>query len=170
MPETIFDCSVISNYALAEALGILDGLFRDRAFMTDFVAAEVLRGIQAGHARLEVVPRAARAGWLRDTGLKAGKEKRFFEPLSRALGLGEASSIAAAEIRGYVFASDDRVARAEAAALDGPLTGMLGILVKAVRAGACDLRAADGHLARMIEAGLFSPVRSIRELISPKKG
>ena len=149
---------------------MLGSLYKKRAFITVFVAAEVLPGIQAGHARLEVVPRAVRAGWLREIGLKAGEEKRLFESLSRSVGLGEASSIAAAKTRGYVFASDDRVARAEAAALGVVLTGTLGILAKAVRAGVCDLAAADGHLARMIEAGFFSPVRSIRELISLKEG
>ena len=169
MPEIVFDCCVVSNFALADALDVLEGLYKKRAFITGFVAAEVLRGIQAGHERLEAVPRAVRAGWLRETGLKAGQEKRLFESLSRSLGLGEASSIAAAKARGSVFASDDRVARAEAAALGVPLTGTLGILIRAVRAGVCDIAAADGHLARMIEAGFFSPVRSIRELILPQR-
>ncbi len=169
MPEIVFDCCVVSNFALAGAMGILEGLYKGMAHITDFVAAEILRGIQAGHARLGAVPEAVRAGWLRETGLKTGEEKHLFESLSRPLGLGEASSIAVAKSRGFVFASDDRVARAEAAALGVPLTGTLGILVKAVRSGACDLRAADGHLARMVEAGFFSPARSIRGLVWPEK-
>jgi len=164
MLEIVFDTCVISNFALAGALGIPERLCRDRAYITEFVAAEILRGIQSGHARLEAVPKAARAGWLKETGLRSGQEKGLFETLSVSLGLGEASSIAVAKRRGFRFASDDRVARAEAARLGVPLTGTLGILVKAVRRGVCDLRTADAYLGKMIEAGFFSPVRSLREI------
>jgi predicted nucleic acid-binding protein len=166
MPEIVFDCCVISNFALTEAFGVLENLYRDKVCITDFVAAEVLRGIQAGHSRLEAIPQAVRAGWLKETGLRTAGEKRLFESLSRSLGLGEASSIAVAKSRRYIFASDDRVARAQAAALGVTLTGTLGILAKAVRAGVCDVRAADGCLSRMVEAGFFSPVRSMRGLLS----
>ena len=57
------------------------------------------------------------------------------------------------------------MARAEAARLGVALTGTVGILLRAVRKGACDVRAADGYLAGMIDAGFFSPVRSLRELL-----
>jgi hypothetical protein len=40
----------------------------------------------------------------------------------------------------------------------------LGILVKAVREGVCDLEAADAYLGKMIESGFFSPVRSLRKI------
>lgn len=166
MPEIVFDCCVISNFALADAVDVLGSLYKDEACITNFVAAEVLRGIQAGRTRLEAVLLAVRAGWLKETGLRTAKEKRIFESLSRSLGLGEASSIAVAKNRHYVFASDDRVARAGAAALGVALTGTLGILVRAVRAGICDVRAADGYLSKMIEAGFFSPVRSVVEIRS----
>lgn len=164
MPEIVIDTCVISNFALAGALGILEGLYRNKAYIIDIVSIEILRGIQSGHNRLEAIPKAVQAGWLKETGLKLGKERELFETLSVSLGLGEASSIAVAKSRGFVFASDDRMARAEAARLGVPLTGTLGILVKAVRAGVCDLEAADGYLGKMIESGFFSPVRSVREI------
>jgi predicted nucleic acid-binding protein len=56
------------------------------------------------------------------------------------------------------------VARAEATRIAVPVTGTLGILVKAVRRGVCDLEAAERYLEKMIEAGFFSPVRSVREI------
>lgn len=164
MPEIVFDTCVISNFALAGALGILEGLYGSRAYITDFAAAEILRGIQGGHARLEAIPKAVQAGWLKEIGLRTGKERRLFEMLSVSLGLGEASSIAVAKRRSLRFASDDRVARTEAGRLGVPLTGTLGILVKAARGGICDLRTADAYLGKMIEAGFFSPVRSLREI------
>jgi predicted nucleic acid-binding protein len=49
------------------------------------------------------------------------------------------------------------------------LTGTLGILRKATRTGACDLRTADTYLRRMVEAGFFSPVGSIREIASKRQ-
>jgi len=164
MPEIVFDTCVISNFALAGALGIMESLYRNKACITDFVSVEMLRGIQGGHARLSAIPKAVQAGWLREIGLRTGKERELFETLSVSLGLGEASSIAVAKRRGLRFASDDRMARAEAARLNVPLTGTLGILAKAVRGGICELRTADAYLGKMIEAGFFSPVRSVREI------
>jgi predicted nucleic acid-binding protein len=161
MSEIVLDCCVVSNFALSGALGVLEALFAGKAHITEFVAAEVLRGIQAGHARLEEIPKAVRAGWLRESRLKTREEKRLFEALSQSLGLGEASAIALAKSRGLVFASDDRVARAEAAAMAVRLTGTLGILTRAVRTKVCDLRTADAYLIGMIEAGFYSPVRSL---------
>ena len=133
-------------------MGVLEELYKGQAHITDFVAAEVLRGIQVGHSRLEAVPAAVRSGWLKQTGLRTGKEKGLFESLSRSLGLGEASTIAVAKGRGFMVASDDRVARTEAGARGVALTGTLGILVKAVRSGVCDLRDADRHLAKILLA------------------
>jgi predicted nucleic acid-binding protein len=164
MPEIVFDTCAISNFALAGALDVLAGLYRGRACITEFVAVEILRGIQAGRARLDTIQKAVRDGWLKETGLKRGEEKKLFEALSVSLGLGEASSIAVAKKRGFVLASDDRAARMEAGRLGVPVTGTLGVLAKAVRTGACDLRAADDLLKKMIKAGLFSPVRSLREI------
>lgn len=164
MPEIVFDTCVISNFALAGALGIPESLYRNKAYIIDIVSVEIMRGIQSGHARLEAIPKAVQAGWLKETGLRSGQEKELFETLSVSRGLGEASSLAVAKSRGFVFASDDRMARAEAARLGVSLTGTVGILLKAAREGVCDLRTADGYLEKMIEAGFFSPVRSLREI------
>jgi len=166
MLKTVFDCCAVSNFALAGALTLLENLFQNRAIITAFVAADVLRGIQAGHPRLEGIPKAVKAGWLKETGLRTSEEWRLFGTLSPSLGLGEASSIAIAKSRGCAFASDDRVARAEAAALGISLTGTPGILVKATQNSVCDVRRADVYLGRMVNAGFFSPVHSIDEIVS----
>jgi len=163
MPEIVFDSCVVSNFALSGALPVLEKLYRGGAIITDFVWAEILRGIQAGHSTLAGIPESVRAGWLKETGLQSSEEKALFSGLSLSLGLGEASSLAVAKCRGYRLASDDRVARAEAARLSISLTGTVGILVKAVRSGVCDTGTADVHLKKMIAAGFFSPVQSIQE-------
>ena len=166
MPDIVVDTCVLSNFALAGAFGLLDGLYRGRVHITDFVSAEVTRGLQGGHKGLAAIPGALKAGWLKETALSSAEEKALFESLSRSLGLGEASSLAVAKCRGYIFGSDDRVARAEAGLIGVRLTGTLGILTRAVRTGRCGLAAADAYLARMIENGFFSPVRSIREVVN----
>lgn len=113
---------------------------------------------------LESIPKAIRAGWLKECRLKKGRERALFESLSVSLGLREASSLAVAKGRGLIFARDDQTTRAEAARPGISLTGTLGILLRAVRKGACDVRVADGYLGGMIDAGFFSPVRSLREM------
>ena len=71
------------------------------------------------------------------------------------------SCLAIAAERGYVFACDDRLARSEAARLAIPLTGTVGILIKAVRIGAIDLKKANAILKLMIQAGFYAPVTRI---------
>lgn len=166
MPEIVLDACVLSNFALAGAMGLIEKLYGGQALVPEFVAVEIMRGIQSGSAGLEAGPEAIRAGRLKKAVLKSREEKELFEVLSRSMGLGEAAGIALAARRGWRFASDDRQARAEAARLGVGLTGTLGILIKAVRTGVCDLGAADAYLAKMVEAGFFSPVRSVREVLS----
>jgi predicted nucleic acid-binding protein len=83
-----------------------------------------------------------------------------------SLGDGESSCLALAARRGYVFACDDRLARSEAVRLGIPMTGTVGILIKAVRIGAIDLKKANAALKRMITAGFYAPVARItREMV-----
>lgn len=57
------------------------------------------------------VQEALSEGWFREVVLSANKKKSLFETLSVSLGLGEASSIAAAKSRGFIFGGDDGAAR-----------------------------------------------------------
>ncbi len=166
MPEIVLDTCVPSNFALAGAMGAIEKLYGGQALVPDFVAVEIIRGIQSGNAGLEAVPEAIKAGWLKEAFLRSREERELFEVLTRSMGLGEAAGIALAAKRGWRFASDDRQARAEAGRLGICLTGTLGILIKAVRMGACDLGAADSYLAKMIEAGFYSPVRTVSKVLT----
>ena len=105
-----------------------------------------------------------REGWLKEIALSGDEEKRLFESLAVSLGFGEASAIAVAKMRGYVFACDDRAARREAALLGVRLTGTLGILIKATKKKIINAKLADEILGRMIENGFYAPVSSIKEL------
>ena len=163
MSEIIFDCCCLSNFALSDSLFILENLFIKSASITNFVSAEIMRGIQQGHKDLVKVSGALREGWLKEVVLSSKKEKSLFESLSVSLGLGEASSIAVAKARGFVFASDDRAARREAGLLDVKLTGTLGILKKAIRNKTINLKEGNLILAKMIERGFYSSIKSLKE-------
>ena len=162
MPEIIFDCCCISNFALSDSMSLLESLYGQTACITNFVSAEILRGIQQGHKDLVRVQEAIKTGWLKEVVLSSKKEKSLFEALSVSLGLGEASSIAVAKSRGYVFACDDRAARRDAGLLDVKLTGTIGIIRKAVRQRTINLGEDNRILTKMIRAGFYSPVLSLK--------
>jgi predicted nucleic acid-binding protein len=96
--------------------------------VTPFVNAEITKGIQAHHESLRDIKSAAKLGLIKEISLAGAEENSLFESLSRCLGSGEASRIAVAKRRGLTFASDDKVARREAARLGVKVTGTLGIL------------------------------------------
>lgn len=164
MPEIIFDCCCISNFALSDSLFVLESQYKKTAFVTNFVATEILRGIQQGHEELTRVREALKEAWLKEVILSGSKEKSIFESLSVSLGLGEASSIAVAKSRGLIFACDDRAARRDAGLLDVKLTGTLGILKKALRDRIIDLAKGNLILTRMIDLGFYSPAKSLRDI------
>jgi predicted nucleic acid-binding protein len=164
MPDLILDACVLSNFAHSDSLGVLKELYAGHIYLTDFVDAEILRGIQKGHAPLLEVKSAIREGWLEKIVLRTIRENEDFERLSESLGLGEASSIAVAKHRRFVFASDDLVARKAAEQSGVILTGSLGILNRAVSRTIIETKDADRILKKMIEYGFFSPVRSVTEI------
>lgn len=164
MHEIIFDCCCLSNFALSNSLLILKNLYGNSAFVTEFVSAEILRGIQRGHKNLAKIQDSLREGWLKEVVLSTKKEKSLYETLSVSLGLGEASSIAVAKARGFFFACDDRTARRGAGLLDVKLTGTLGILKKAVRIKFIRIKDANLILAEMIAKGFYSSVSSLKEI------
>jgi predicted nucleic acid-binding protein len=164
MPEIVFDCCCISNFALSDYLFILENLYSRSAYITNFVAAEIMRGIQQGHSGLRKIQVALKEGWLQEAIVRTQKEKSLYETLSVSLGLGEASSIAVARTRGFTLASDDRAARREAGLLDIKLTGTIGILKKAVTHKTISKNEGNLILGKMIDAGFYSPIRNLKKL------
>jgi len=164
MPEIIFDCSTPSNFAFSDSLFILENLYKNSAYITILVSAEILKGIQQGHKDLREIHRALNKGWLAEVSLKTLKERSLYQTLSVSLGHGEASSVAAAKCRGFIFACDDRAARRESGLLSVKLTGTLGILKKAIRNQIINLDEGHRILSKMIKAGFYSPVNSPDEI------
>lgn len=139
-------------------------MYGHSAVVTDFVMAEVRRGFQAGHNHLRLIQDALDEGWLEEASLLTKEERAVFRSLSVSLGLGEASSISVAKVRGFLFACDDRTARKEAGLLGIKLTGTLGILMKAVRERVIGFRDGDRILAGMKAGGYYSTIRSLRDI------
>ena len=161
MPDVIFDTMVISNFAKTGQLDLLRTLYSDNACCSGFVVAEVLRVFRQGHADLENLVKLLEEGWPRQEDLLTPTERRLYASISISLGDGESSCLALAAQRGFVFACDDRLARSEAVRLLIPLTGTIGILIKAVRISIIDIKKANTILKRMIQAGFYSPVAKI---------
>lgn len=162
MPEIVFDSCALSNFAGADVLPILERMYGGSAYVTGFGSVEIVRGIRLGRAGLERIESAVRAGWLKETNLWFVAEKSGFDSLSISLGLGEASSLAMAANRGWVYASDDGTARRAAEALGVKLTGTAGILIKAAEKRIITRERADEILARMIANGFHAPIKSIK--------
>lgn len=161
MPEIIFDNCVLSNFALSDSLYIIKRLYTNRSYITDFVMAENTKGILAGYRELSMIRDALREDWLKEIALGTPEEKALFETLSVSLGFGEASSIAVAKVRGFVFACDDKTARKEASLLGVKLTGTIGILIRAVRKKIVGHKKANEILSCMVKHGFYSPISSI---------
>jgi len=164
MPEIVFDCCALSNFAFPRSLPVIKRMFGNSEVVTDFGMAEIRRGFQAGHEHLRLIQDALDEGWLEEASLLKKEERAVFRSLSVSLGLGEASSIAVAKVRGLLFACDDRTARREAGLLGVELTGTLGILKRAVRDHAIGLKDGDRILAGMKAGGYYSMLRSLREI------
>jgi len=164
MPEIICDCCNISNFALSDSLSLLKCLYSGSVYITDFVSAEIMRGVQRGHKDLTRIQNSVKEGWIKEAVLSTQEEKSLFETLSVSLGLGEASSIAVAKTRGFHFASDDKAARREAELLDINLTGTLGLLKRAVLNKSIGLKDGDLILTEMISKGFYSSVGSLKEI------
>lgn len=163
MPKIIFDNCTLSNFALSNSLHIIKKLYANYAYITDFAAAENIRGINNGYTELTGIKEAILAGWLKETALERPEEKALFETLSISLGFGEASSIAIAKIRSCIFACDDKAARKEAALPGVKLTGTIGILIKAVNKKIVDLEVGNKILKSMVSCGFYSPINTINK-------
>lgn len=165
MPEIVFDNCVLSNFVLSDSLVIIKRLYARVSYITEFVAAENIKGILKGYGKLISIREAVTEGWLKQTPLKTEEERKIFESLSVSMGFGEASGIAVAKTRGFVFACDDRAARREASLLGVRLTGTIGILIKAVKNNLIAYKEADNILKAMVSYGFYSPVNSMKEVL-----
>ncbi len=169
MPDYIFDTTVLSNFAAAGRLGLLEARYRDVAFTTVEVVDELRRGVKAGYVYLESVLQQIESinpgGWLRVLVPGSTAEYHWRTEFDQVLGPGEASCLALAISRSLTLATDDLAARRQAEEREVPLTGTCGILIALVRNDALSLAEANAMLLEMIQRGYRSPVGNLDELV-----
>jgi hypothetical protein len=169
--STISNTTVISNFAAIGQLDVLRRLFERLSISTE-VYEEIQAGLEEGYEFYTGVEQVVRPlfeeGWIELTTMSSEAELRLFGAVPSRLHKGEASSIAIAKERGWLFLSDDAAARKYARALGVEVSGTLGCLVLAVERNLASLEEANLWLQQMIEKGYHSPVSDLSELLSGK--
>ncbi|MBI3764187.1 MAG: DUF3368 domain-containing protein [Chloroflexi bacterium] len=167
----IANTTVISNFASIGQLDLLRRLF-ERLVVSAEVHEEIKAGLEEGYefyAGIETILKPfAEQGWIELATMTGEAELRLFGSVPPKLHRGEASSIAIAKERGWLFLSDDAAARKYATELNVEISGTLGCLTLAVERQLMSLEQANIWLHRMIEQGYRSPVADLSELLSKK--
>ena len=100
MPDYIFDTTVLSNFASAGSLDLLDKRYRGVAFTTEEVIGELRRGVKAGYSYLESVLQQIETidseGWIRIMVPNTAAEHLLRSQFDQFLDPGEASCLALA--------------------------------------------------------------------------
>jgi len=161
-----FDTVTLSNFALAGRFDLLVSRYGKRAVLTPEVLNEVTDGGIAGYWGLGVVEKAVEDGIVSlSNSLASAAERRTYRELLRVLGSGEASCIAHASAHGGIVVTDDRAARQCCGDRTIPSTGTIGILKACCLDATLTADEADDILAAMIDAGFYSPVQRVSDLI-----
>jgi hypothetical protein len=164
MPEKkwVFDTVALSNFLLSDSIFILAERYRKRGVLTWQVYDEISAGI-AEYPELKQVDKLIEDKTFKLVSLSR-KEYQHFLQLIGHLGKGEASCVAFAKEQTAIVVTDDRSARKQCSVMKIPVTGTVGILKASALDGYISLAQADESLRKMIEAGFYSPVRSIVDI------
>jgi len=166
--SVISNTTVLSNFADAGRLDLLQRLY-GVLYVSVEVYAEVQSGLQEGYSFFagldEHIYPSSESGWIHLTGMLEGEELQRFAAMPGHLHQGEASCLAIAATRDWLFLSDDKAARSEAVRLGVSLSGSVGSLVLAVERGLCSLNEANTLLTKMIQQGYRSPVTDLKDLV-----
>ena len=155
----LLDSTVLNNFLKIGRLPLLRTVFPSSLR----VAAQVYDEMRAGGFEAPLQDGVGQ-GWLRLVAPESGRETALYGELGKTLGAGEAASLAIAICRQWAMATDDRAARRAAESAAVPLTGSVGILVTAVRAGIIALEEGDRFLQQMRRHGYRFPVGSLEGL------
>lgn len=163
----ISNTTVLSNFASIGELDVLRRLFGSLS-----ISIEVFQEIEAGfeegylfYAELLQATQANEDGWITLSSLAGEEEIELFLGMPTVLHPGEASSLAIAQNRGWLFLTDDKAARKQARSRGIQLSGTLGCLVGLVENELCTLGEANQYLERIIRAGFFSPISDLGSLV-----
>lgn len=166
--SVIANTTVISNFASIGQLDLLRRLYGTLYISTE-VYQEIQTGLEEGYRFYKgvdqlVYPLVAK-GWIRLTSVSEEQELRVFGKMPPRLQPGEASCIAIAQHRDWLFLTDDLAARSHAVDMRIRISGSLGCLVLAVERGLCQQEKANDWLQQMIRQGYYSPVSDLSSLL-----
>jgi predicted nucleic acid-binding protein len=131
MPDAVSDSSPLIHLAKIEALELISRLY-SRTLIPPAVWQEVVEESDGRPGAVEM-QRAVAAGWMVK---QAAENKALVIALRQTLDNGEAEAIAlATELQPEVVLLDDKLARRMARRLGVPVTGTLGVLLRAKRLG-----------------------------------
>lgn len=133
----VLDTMVLVHFALADRLDVLKDLLVGAECWTTQAVLEELRSGAEVHPEIAA---ACKADWLRTARLDTLVEMRCFATWVRRIGagerhLGEASVLAAAELRNGIAITDDRQATKVARAYGARVHGTIWLLASACRTG-----------------------------------
>lgn len=162
--SVIANNTVLSNMALINRLDLLESIF-GKVFLTLEVYKEVENGIEHGHSfQLRTKQAIDDNKWLLVTSLE-NQEIEIFSKLSKKLHIGEVSCLAVAQIRRWMFLTDDGNARNYAEKFNMDLSGTVGILREAVYDKLITATQGEEYLQIMIEYGYHSPVKHLKDIL-----
>lgn len=146
----VLDTMLLSHFTLADRLDVLQDMLLDVDCWTTQVVIEELRS--GATTRPELIA-ACEVDWLKKAQLDTLDEIRCFTAWARRLGaeernLGEASVLAAAQLRGGIAITDDRQATKVARAYDAEVHGTIWLLAAACRTG----KQAEAGAGNLIDA------------------
>lgn len=166
--SVIANTTVLSNFFQLQQAELLRQLFGE-VYLSVEVYQEVREGLDEGYgfyAGIDTMLAPLTSdGWLRLATMDE-RELHWYAGLPRRLHPGEASSLAIAKQRRWLFLTDDAAARKTAASETILVSGTLGCLVSAVERGLCSQAAAEEYLARLVSLGYRSPVVELSRLMT----
>lgn len=165
MPEKkwVFDTVALSNFLLSDSVFILEKRYSKCSVITWQVYDEISAGMSE-YPLLRQVDKLIEEKVFDLETLSRAAHKHFLELIGQ-LGKGEASCIAFAKEKSATVVTDDRTARMRCSLVKIPVTGTVGILKASLLDGQISLTQANEHLLKMIEAGFYSPIRNIADII-----
>ncbi len=167
--SSIANTTVLSNFAAIEYLDMLRVIFPQLYISTD-VYAELEDGVLAGYTYLAEIAQHVQVfnpnGWITLTGPISPAEFAQIAALPVYLHRGEASSIALAAQRDWLFLTDDRTARTIARRQGVRISGTLGCLLRAIPQHSVSVEDANQWLGLMIAHGYRAPIDDLRVLLS----
>jgi predicted nucleic acid-binding protein len=134
-------------------------------FIPEFTDDEIENGIKKGYLFQKDTKKIIDSKkWIHITNIEK-QEILLYKELDKIVDYGEASCLAIAQMRGWIFLSDDDKARTYANENGIALSGTIGILRLVVMVGIIDLYEAELIHKAMIDNGYFSPIKRIADIL-----